>query len=80
MAALKFYYYVLGDKLFKEYGFIDAFSLHNAWFADSFLAIDQAPIIVMIENHRTGLCWDLFSAAPEVKAALRKLGFTAPYL
>lgn len=80
MAALKFYYYVLGDKLFKEYGFIDAFSLHNTWFADSFLAIDQAPIIVMIENHRTGLCWDLFSDVPEVKAALRKLGFTAPYL
>ena len=80
MAALKFYYYILGDKLFKEYGFIDAFSLHNAWFADSFLAIDQAPIIVMIENHRTALCWELFSAAPEVKSALIKLGFTAPYL
>ncbi len=80
MAALKFYYYILGDKLFKEYGFIDAFSLHNAWFADSFLAIDQAPIIVMIENHRTALCWNLFSAAPEVKSALVKLGFTAPYL
>lgn len=80
MAALKFYYYVLGDKLFKEYGFIDAFSLHNAWFADSFLAIDQAPIIVMIENHRTALCWELFSDAPEVKSALIKLGFTAPYL
>ena len=80
MAALKFYYFILGDKLFKEYGFIDAFSLHNAWFADSFLAIDQAPIIVMIENYRTALCWNLFSAAPEVKSALLKLGFTAPYL
>jgi hypothetical protein len=80
MQALKFYYYVLGDKLFKEYGFIDAFSLHQPWFADSFLAIDQAPIIVMIENHRSGLLWKLFSSAPEIKAALTKLGFTAPYL
>lgn len=80
MQALKFYYYILGDKLFKEYGFIDAFSLNQPWFADSFLAIDQAPIIVMIENHRTGLLWELFSSAPEVKAALTKLGFTAPYL
>lgn len=80
MQALKFYYYVLGDKLFKEYGFVDAFSLHQPWFADSFLAIDQAPIIVMIENHRSGLLWKLFSSAPEIKAALTKLGFTAPYL
>jgi hypothetical protein len=55
MAALKFFYYVLGDKVWKEYGFVDAFSLHNTWFANSFLAIDQGPIIVMIENYRSGL-------------------------
>lgn len=77
MAALHFYYYVLGDKLFKEYGFVDAFSLHDPWFADSFLAIDQGPIIVMIENYRTGLLWNLFGKAPEVNAALGKLGFTS---
>lgn len=80
MQALKFYYYVLGDKLFGDYGFKDAFSLHRAWFADSYLAIDQGPIIVMIENHRTGLIWNLFSRAGEVKRGLEKLGFTAPYL
>lgn len=80
MAALKFYYYVLGDKLFKEYGFTDAFTLdvlkNGAWFDDAFLAIDQGPIIVMIENYRTGLLWNLFMSAPEVKAGLAKLGFT----
>lgn len=76
MAALHFYYYVLGDKLFKEYGFVDAFSLHDPWFADSFLAIDQGPIIVMIENYRTGLLWNLLSGAPEIKIGLTKLGFT----
>lgn len=80
MAALKFYYYVLGDKLWKEYGFVDAFSLHNTWFANSFLAIDQGPIIVMMENHRSGLLWNLFTSCPEVKAGMISLGFSAPYL
>src|SRR5690606_34716430 len=50
MAALKFFYYILGDKLFKEYGFIDAFNLSDNWFSNSFLAIDQGPQIIMIEN------------------------------
>ncbi|MEJ8843278.1 glucoamylase family protein [Lacibacter sp. H375] len=80
MKALKFFYYTLGDKLFKEYGFIDAFSLKQTWFASSFLAIDQGPIIVMIENHRSGLLWNLFTSCPEVKAGMLSLGFTAPYL
>ena len=80
MKALKFYYYVLGDKLFKEYGFIDAFSLKDLWFADSFLAIDQGPIIVMIENYRSGLLWNLFTGSPDVKNGMKALGFTAPYL
>jgi hypothetical protein len=80
MQALKFFYYVLGDKLWKEYGFIDAFSLPQLWFANSFLAIDQGPVIVMIENHRTGLLWNLFTSCAEVKAGMLALGFSAPYL
>ncbi|GAB3424243.1 glucoamylase family protein [Niabella aquatica] len=85
MAALNFYYYVLGDKLFKEYGFVDAFSLdviknNGAWFDDAFLAIDQGPIIVMIENHRSRLLWNLFMSCPEVKNGLMKLGFSGPEL
>ena len=80
MKALKFFYYTLGDKLWKEYGFVDAFNLTDGWFASSFLAIDQGPIIVMIENHRSGLLWNLFMSAPEVKAGLRKLGFQSPHL
>jgi hypothetical protein len=80
MKALKFFYYVLGDKLFKEYGFIDAFSLKQLWFANSFLAIDQGPIMVMIENYRSQLIWNLLSNCPEVKNGMSKLGFTAPYL
>jgi hypothetical protein len=80
MNALKFFYYKLGDKLWGEYGFVDAFSLESPWFADSFLAIDQGPIVVMIENYRTGLLWNLFTSAPEIKDGMRSLGFTAPYL
>ncbi len=80
MKALKFFYYKLGDKIWKEYGFVDAFNLNIPWFANSFLAIDQGPIIIMIENHRSGLLWNLFTSAPEVKAGMRSLGFTAPYL
>jgi hypothetical protein len=80
LKALKFYYYVLGDKLWKQYGFVDAFSLKDAWFADSFLAIDQGPIIIMIENYRTGLLWNLFMSCPEIKTGLRALGFTSPHI
>ncbi len=80
MNALKFFYYKLGDKIWKEYGFVDAFKLSDPWFANSFLAIDQGPIIVMIENHRSGLLWNLFTSCPEVKTGMKNLGFTAPYL
>ena len=80
MKALKFFYYVLGDKIWGEYGFKDAFSLQNPWFANSYLAIDQGPIIVMIENHRSGLLWNLFTSCPEVKAGMISLGFSASYL
>lgn len=80
MAALKFFYYTLGDRLWGTYGFYDAFNLTEQWVADSYLAIDQGPIIAMIENYRTGLLWDLFMSAPEVKAGLRKLGFDSPKL
>lgn len=45
------------------------------WWADSFLAIDQGPIIIMIENYRTCLLWDLFMSAPEVRNGLDQLGF-----
>lgn len=80
MKALKFFYYVLGDKIWKDYGFVDAFSLHHIWFADSFLAIDQGPVIVMIENFRSNLLWDLFMSCPEIKSGMKKLGFQSPYL
>jgi hypothetical protein len=81
MKALKFFYYTLGDKIFKDYGFVDAFSLKQLWYASSFLAIDQGPIIVMIENYRSQLIWNLLTSCPEIKNGMKNvLGFTAPYL
>lgn len=78
MEALKHFYYELGDKIWSEYGFVDAFSEHHDWYAKSHLAIDQGPIIVMIENHRTGLLWDLFMKNKDVQKGLKKLGFQSP--
>ncbi|HTN20367.1 MAG TPA: glucoamylase family protein [Pelobium sp.] len=78
LAAIRFFYYKLGDKMWGEYGFKDAFSLSDPWFASSYLAIDQGPQIVMIENYRSGLIWDLFMSCPEVKTGLIKLGFQSP--
>ena len=76
MAAMKYFYYTLGDRLWGEYGFKDAFSLKQNWFASSYIAIDQGPIVVMMENYRTGLLWDSFMKDPDVLGGLEKLGFT----
>nr|WP_321410523.1 glucoamylase family protein [uncultured Carboxylicivirga sp.] len=76
MGALKHFYYVLGDKLWGEYGFYDAFNITEQWTASSFLAIDQGPIIVMIENYRSGLLWDMFMQDSDVQSGLNKLGFS----
>ena len=75
MRALRYFYEVLGDKIWKKYGFVDAFNEQENWYDTQYLAIDQAPIIVMIENYRTGMIWDLFMSTPELKTGLSKLGF-----
>ena len=80
MQALKHFYNELGDKIWSEYGFVDAFNETQNWVAASHLAIDQGPIIVMIENYRSGLLWKLFMSCPEIKAGLLKLGFESPAL
>ncbi len=76
LKAIHTFYYIFGDKLWGEYGFYDAFGPSYGWWADSYLAIDQGPIVIMIENYRTGLLWDLFMSAPEVKESLNDIGFT----
>jgi hypothetical protein len=80
MRALRYFYDVLGDRIWAEYGFVDAFSETRDWYATSHLAIDQGPIVAMIENHRTALLWNLFMSCPEIQHGLRKLGFESPHL
>jgi hypothetical protein len=80
MRALRHFYHVLGDRIWGEYGFVDAFSETHDWVAQSYLAIDQGPIVVMIENYRTGLLWNLFMSCPEIRDGLRRLGFQSPHL
>ena len=75
IAAIKHFYYQLGDRIWGEYGFYDAFSEEKNWFPIRYLAIDQGPMVVMIENYRSGLLWNLFMSCPEIKAGLKKLGF-----
>ncbi len=75
MTALKHYYHALGKRLWGDFGFRDAFNLDRDWFERGYLAIDQGPIVVMIENHRTGLCWRMFMANEEIPRTLKAIGW-----
>ena len=75
MKALKHYYRDLGDRLWGIYGFRDGFNLSENWFEDVYMGLNQAPIVVMIENHRTGLPWKLFMSNSEIDPALAAIGF-----
>lgn len=79
MQVLKHLYYDLGNKIWTEYGFVDGFSEEQDWYARSHLAIDQGPIVVMIENYRTGLLWKLFMQIPDIQIGMKKLGFKSPW-
>lgn len=70
------YLYNMGDKVFGPYGFYDAFSETENWYPQRYLAIDQGPIAVMIENYRSGLLWKLFMSHPDIHQGLSKLGFS----
>lgn len=80
MKALRYFYDSVGTKIWGDYGFTDAFSESKDWYGKTYLAIDEGPIVVMIENYRTGLLWKLFMSCPEVQNGLRKLGFQSPWL
>ena len=75
LVALKHFYRIHGERLWGTYGFYDAFNLTENWFASSYLAIDQGPIIGMIENYRTGLLWEYFMKNEEIQPALDAIGF-----
>jgi hypothetical protein len=80
MAAMTHWYTTMKDKIWGPYGFYDAFSETANWYPVKYLAIDQGPIVVMMENYRSGLLWNLFMSCPEIKIGLTKLGFESPWL
>ena len=75
MQALTYFYRQLGDRLWGEYGFRDAFNQQEDWFSRIYMGLNQAPIVVMIENYRTGLVWKNFMANPEIQPMLNRIGF-----
>jgi hypothetical protein len=79
MRALRHFMSLPKGKIAGRFGFVDAFSPASGWYARTYLAIDQGPVVAMIENHRSGLLWRLFMSAPEIKQALLKLGFNSPH-
>lgn len=78
--ALRYFYDKLGAELWGPFGFLDAFSGDANWVSNKYLAINQGPIILMMENYRTGLLWSLFMKDPDVREGLRRLGFASPHL
>jgi len=78
--AMKHWYYDLNDQVWGEFGFYDAFSETDNWYPKRYLAIDQGPIVVMMENYRSGLLWNLFMSCPEIQTGLKKLGFQSPQI
>jgi len=75
MAALRHLYEERGGALWRDFGFADSFNASANWVAEGHLAIDQGPIVVMIENHRSALLWRLFMSCPEIRRGLDRLGF-----
>ncbi len=75
LAALRHFYRDLGAKTWGLYGFHDGFNETQNWFDEDYMALNQAPIVVMIENYRTGLIWKNFMANPEIAPALKAIGF-----
>ncbi len=75
MTALRHFYRDLGEKVWGIYGFRDAFNLQQNWYSGITMGLNQAPMVVMIENYRTGLVWKNFMANSEIAPMLEKIGF-----
>lgn len=75
LAVMRNFYENYNTEIWGVAGFYDAHSLEHKNANPQYLAIDQGPMMVMIENYRTGLLWNLFMNAPDVKEGLIKLGF-----
>jgi hypothetical protein len=76
--VLRHLYEDLREDVWGPYGFAGALDFSQGWYAPGNIAIDQGPIVIMIENYRSGLLWDLFMSCPEVLSGLSRLGFDSP--
>ena len=77
IATLKNMYDKYGSKgLWGKYGFKDAFNLTLNWFDKDYLGLDEGPILIMIENYRTGLIWKYAMKDPIIQKGLSRLGIT----
>lgn len=70
LSALKNFYRTYGSKLWGDFGFKDAFNINSNWYSDGYLAIDQGPILGMIENYRSEILWKKFMSSPEIAQIL----------
>ena len=75
LAALKHYYRDLGAQVWSIYGFRDALNLEQNWYSGITMGLNQAPMVVMIENYRSGLVWKEYMANMEIRKALQDIGF-----
>ncbi|MBK7732520.1 MAG: Tat pathway signal protein [Bacteroidales bacterium] len=66
----------MGDKIWGRYGYYDSFNLTAGWVNDDFIGIDQGPMLIMIENFRTGLVWNYVMNDPVIQKGLQTLGFS----
>ena len=73
MAAFKHYYRDLGAALWDIYGPRDAYNPGSNWVSPIYMGLNQAPIVAMVENYRTGLLWRTFMSNPEISIMLQKL-------
>jgi hypothetical protein len=64
-----------GQKLWGKYGYYDAFNPTAKWVNDDYIGIDQGPLLIMIENFRTGLVWNYMMKDPVIQKGLARLGF-----
>ena len=88
LATLESIYNTFGNKVYREYGFIDAFNPsytwgkgnEHGWFDVDYIGIDQGPILLMLENYRTGFIWTLMKRNPYIRDGLIKAGFTGGWL
>ena len=85
-----------GEGIWTAYGFLDCFNptltatdkslLHGrlvpavGWVDGDYLGIDQGPIVVMIENHRTGLVWERMRSDPNLVRGLKRAGFAGGWI